>query len=82
MATVFWDSRGVLFINYMPREIKVGPGGPHENHISIVGGLAEPARGHRSRENDVYSSTTHSHRRTPVLLHLFLSALPLTLYMR
>ncbi|XP_969457.2 lachesin [Tribolium castaneum] len=37
-------------------EIKVGPGLPHDNHVSIVGGLAEPARGHRSRGNDAFSS--------------------------
>ncbi|CAH0553574.1 unnamed protein product [Brassicogethes aeneus] len=37
-------------------EIKVGPGGPHDNHVTIVGGLAEPARGHRSRATDSFSS--------------------------
>ncbi|XP_068910343.1 lachesin-like [Tenebrio molitor] len=46
-------------------EIKVGPGGPHDNHVSIVGGLAEPARGHRSRGNDAFSSAVLTR---PILL--------------
>ncbi|XP_065157445.1 lachesin-like [Atheta coriaria] len=53
-------------------EIKVGPGGPQDNHISIVGGLAEPARGHRSRESEVFSSSPSLSSSN--LLQLFLAA--------
>lgn len=36
-------------------EIKVGPEGT-SNHISVVGGFAEPARGHRTRSSENFSS--------------------------
>ncbi|XP_049820613.1 lachesin-like [Aethina tumida] len=53
-------------------EIKVGPGGPHDNHVTIVGGLAEPARGHRSRGNDAFSSAVLAR---PLLLALISGSL-------
>ncbi|KAF7269782.1 hypothetical protein GWI33_017186 [Rhynchophorus ferrugineus] len=36
-------------------EIKVTPGSAHEDALSIVGGLAEPARGHRTNRASVPS---------------------------
>ncbi|XP_060534125.1 lachesin-like isoform X2 [Cylas formicarius] len=39
-------------------EIKVTPGSPHDSHMSIVGGLAEPARGHITNRCSITTSSS------------------------